>query len=129
MHRHKAVIMCTNRYTTIHPHLILMWHVFQLSTLLQLLACMSRTSDCYSDGHGADSFNEITLPPDVHACMHACRYFNEMAIHALNVLRVATMDPAARAALAAAVTHSQRPGMAVLLCAAGGQAFMGDHEV
>ena len=52
-----------------------------------------------------------------------------MAMHALNVLRVATLEPAGRSAVAGAVTQAHRPGMAVLLGAAGGQTFVGDHEV
>ena len=57
------------------------------------------------------------------------RYFNEMAIHALNILRVATLELSARSALAEAGLQSQHSSMAALLAAAGGQAFMGDHEV
>ena len=64
---------------------------------------------------------------ETQLCVH--RYFSEMAIHALNVLRVATLELAARDAIAGAAIQGQRPGMATLLSAAGGQAFMGDHEV
>lgn len=59
----------------------------------------------------------------------ARRYFNEMALHALTVLRIATLEIAVRRAVVAAVISRQRPGMTVLLSAASGQAFSNDYEV
>ncbi|KAK9813653.1 hypothetical protein WJX73_001935 [Symbiochloris irregularis] len=57
------------------------------------------------------------------------KYFNEMAKHSLNVLRVATLALNARSTLEHATSQSQQTSMAVMLAAASGQAFQWDHEV
>ena len=61
-----------------------------------------------------------------------CRYYNEMATAALQVLHIATLAPACRSALLkSSVSESalQKDAISVLLSAAEGQAFLLDPEV
>ncbi|KAK9811850.1 hypothetical protein WJX72_011159 [[Myrmecia] bisecta] len=57
------------------------------------------------------------------------RYFNEMAQYALDVLHTATLMPYTRRNVVGCIASNQRSGMAVVLSAAGGQAYLADHEV
>ena len=61
-----------------------------------------------------------------------CRYYNEMATAALQVLHIATLVPSCRSAVlkcqASGPAHHQ-DAISVLLSAAEGQAFMQDPEV
>lgn len=60
--------------------------------------------------------------------MHACRYYNEMALYALDVLQVASLVPYTRRSIVGEMVNS-RSGMAILLSAAGGHAYLSDPEV
>lgn len=56
------------------------------------------------------------------------RYYNEMALYALDVLHIASLVPYTRRAIVGA-TVNNRSGMAILLSAAGGHAFLSEPEV
>ena len=58
----------------------------------------------------------------------SCRYFNEIALHALDVLHVVTLVPYTRRAVVAAGLGT-RSATAILLMAAAGQTFLSDPEV
>ncbi len=61
-----------------------------------------------------------------------CRYCNEIARHALEILQVATLMPECRRSLltaAHAQADGQTDGIAAILEAAHGQAYLNDPEV